>query len=79
MPMERRTRSSGSPLAALTSAGMDAWLMKQGSETRLCTLPKLTVILNSSVASASVRLASTLHACSVYMRSLWTIMVPRPL
>ena len=29
-PVEILTRSSGSPLAALTSAGIEAWLMKQG-------------------------------------------------
>lgn len=50
-----RTRSSGRPLVARTSAGIDPWLMKQGMLISEHTLPKLTVILCSSVSSTITR------------------------
>mmetsp|Transcript_124883 Transcript_124883/g.388760 ORF Transcript_124883/g.388760 Transcript_124883/m.388760 type:complete len:235 (-) Transcript_124883:897-1601(-) len=56
MPMERRTRSSGS---VRFSAGMEAWLMVQGISQRLFTLPKETVILKIRQASRKRRENST--------------------
>lgn len=50
-----RTRSSGRPRAALTSAGIEAWLMKHGMEMRERTLPKDTVILKSLAFSQMAR------------------------
>mmetsp|Transcript_97425 Transcript_97425/g.236927 ORF Transcript_97425/g.236927 Transcript_97425/m.236927 type:complete len:264 (-) Transcript_97425:107-898(-) len=56
MPIERRTRSSGS---VRFSAGMEAWLMVQGISQRLFTLPKETVILKILQASRKRREKST--------------------
>mmetsp|Transcript_101771 Transcript_101771/g.303723 ORF Transcript_101771/g.303723 Transcript_101771/m.303723 type:complete len:264 (+) Transcript_101771:434-1225(+) len=56
MPMERRTRSSGS---VRFSAGMEAWLMVHGISQRLFTLPNETVILKMRQASRKRRENST--------------------
>mmetsp|Transcript_98050 Transcript_98050/g.277298 ORF Transcript_98050/g.277298 Transcript_98050/m.277298 type:complete len:272 (-) Transcript_98050:710-1525(-) len=56
IPMERRTKSSGS---VRRSAGMDAWLITQGISQRLLTLPKETVVLKRRQASAKRREIST--------------------
>ena len=60
MPVEILTRSSGKPLAARISAGMDAWDMKQGKEMRLLVLLKDTVILKSLDSSTMILDRSTL-------------------
>ena len=54
MPQLMRTKSSGKPRAALTSAGILACDMKHGKEIKLVTPPKETVILNSFVSSTIV-------------------------
>jgi len=59
MPQLMRTKSSGKPLAALTAAGILAWLMKHGKEIKLVTPPKLTVILNNFVSSTIILENST--------------------
>ena len=51
IPAEMRTRSSGSPRARRVSRGMEAWLMKQGSEMSELVAPKETVTLKSVVWS----------------------------
>lgn len=61
MPTEILTRLSGRPRAALTSAGIDAWLVKHGSNMSEVTFPKLTVILKSFACSTISLLASRLH------------------
>ena len=61
MPAEILMRSSGRPRAALTAAGMEAWLMKHGRLIWDVTLPKLTVTLNSLACSTISLLASRLH------------------
>ena len=59
MPALIRTRSSGRPRSALTSAGMDACDMKHGREMSEAVLPNDTVILNSSVFSTTILLRFT--------------------
>ena len=60
MPAEMRTRSSGRPRARRTSAGMEAWLMKHGSETSDEVEPKETVTLKSLRCSESAFESATL-------------------
>ena len=60
MPVEIRTKSSGNPRAARTSAGIEACDMKQGRLINDEVFPKLTVILNSLACSTIMRLNSTL-------------------
>eukprot|EP00982_Pelagococcus_subviridis_P010665 31018-Pelagococcus_subviridis.AAC.23 len=59
IPVLIRTRSSGSPLAARVSAGMDACDMKHGNEMSELTPPKETVILNSLDSSTMIFDSST--------------------
>ena len=59
MPALIRTRSSGRPRAARTSAGIDACDMKHGSEMSDEVLPNDTVILNNSVFSTTILLRLT--------------------
>ena len=69
MPVDMRMRSSGRPRAARTSAGMEAWLMKQGRLIWDVTLPKETVTLNRVAASTTALLASRLHPGLVIFQS----------
>lgn len=54
IPAEMRTRSSGKPRAARTSAGMEAWLMKHGRLISDVTFPKLTGSVSHGTLSAQI-------------------------
>mmetsp|Transcript_32420 Transcript_32420/g.96280 ORF Transcript_32420/g.96280 Transcript_32420/m.96280 type:complete len:280 (-) Transcript_32420:747-1586(-) len=83
MPIERRTRSSGS---VRFSFGIDAWLIVHGISMRLLTLPKETVVLKIRQASQNLLLNSTSPVVMLIMdpwpvacdRWIWRLFASQP-